>query len=80
MSTMNTAQKCAANSVALDRVLQCYVLAALFSTSGIDVLLVMTLAFLLFASLRHSVALLNRVYAVLPRIASSAPSTVAQCR
>jgi hypothetical protein len=80
MSTMNAARKCSTSSVTLDRVLQCYVLAALFSTSGIDVLLVMTLAFLLFASLRHSVALLNRVYAVLPRIASSAPSTVAQCR
>ena len=53
------AQKCATNSVALDRVLQCYVLAGLFSTSGVDVLLAMTLAFLLFVSVRETVVLLS---------------------
>jgi hypothetical protein len=73
MSTLRAVQKFGTNSVALDRVLQCYVLAGLFSTSGVDVLLVMTLALLLFVSVRQSVALLSRDYAALPRIADSAP-------
>jgi len=65
-----TVRRCATNSVDLDRVFQCYVLASLFSTSGVDVLLVMTLALLLFASVRRSVMLLSRGYGALPWVAN----------
>ena len=58
--TGKAAQKSALNSVNLERVFQCYVIAGLFSTSGVDVLLVMTLAFLVFASLWQTVVLFSR--------------------
>ncbi len=63
MPTGKAAQKCATNSVTLERVFQCYVIAGLFSTSGVDVLLVMTLVFLLLTSVRQTVALFGRGYA-----------------
>ena len=51
--------KSVSNCVTLERVFQCYVIAGLFSTSGLDVLLAMTALFLLFAFLRQSVFLLG---------------------
>jgi hypothetical protein len=59
------AQEIAMNSVNIERVFQCYVIAGLFSTSGVDVLLVMTLVFLLFASVGQTVVLFSRSDAVL---------------
>jgi len=52
------------SSGSLEKVFQCYVIAGLFSTSGVDVLLVMTLAFLLFASVWQTVGLFSRGEAV----------------
>jgi len=60
MTTGKAMPKSATNSGILERVLQCYVIAGLFSTSGVDVLLVMTLAFLVFASLWQTVVLFSR--------------------
>lgn len=65
MRTGQPTQKRTTNSVNLERVFQCYVFAGLFSTSGVDVLLVMTLVFLLFASVQQTVALFSRGDAVL---------------
>jgi hypothetical protein len=58
--TGKAAQKSALNSVNLERVFQCYVIAGLFSTSGVDVLLAMTLVLLLFASVGQTVVLFSR--------------------
>jgi hypothetical protein len=63
MTAGKAAQRCATNSVALDKILQCYVLASLLTTSGVDVLLLITLAFLLFAFVWQSVALLKAALA-----------------
>jgi hypothetical protein len=52
--------KSATNSGILERVFQCYVIAGLFSTSGVDVLLVMTLVILVLASAWQTVVLLSR--------------------
>ena len=60
MTTAKAAPKGAATCGILERVFQCYVIAGLFSTSGVDVLLVMTLAFLVFASLWQTVVLFSR--------------------
>jgi hypothetical protein len=64
MTAGKAAQKSAMSSGSLERVFQCYVIAGLFSTSGVDVLLVMTLAFLLFASVWQTVVLFSRGEAV----------------
>ena len=58
-------QKSTTNSVNLERVFQCYVIAGLFSTSGVDVLLVMTLVLLVFASVWQTAVLFRRGDAVL---------------
>ena len=60
MTVGKGASRSATNSGILERVLQCYVIAGLFSTSGIDVLLVMTLVLLLFASAWQTVMLFSR--------------------
>jgi len=60
MLTDKVAQKGTTNPGKLERVFQCYVMAGLFSTSGVDVLLVMTLVFLLFASAWQTVVLFSR--------------------
>jgi hypothetical protein len=60
MTVGKGASRSATNSGILERVFQCYVIAGLFSTSGVDVLLVMTLAFLVFASLWQTVVLFSR--------------------
>jgi hypothetical protein len=73
MPTGKTIQKSATNCRTLEGVLQCYVVAGLFSTSGLDVLLVMTVVFLLFASLRQAVELLSRGHAALSYVADAAP-------
>jgi hypothetical protein len=52
-------------SVNIERVFQGYVIAGLFSTSGVDVLLAMTLVLLLFASVGQTVVLFSRGDAVL---------------
>ena len=60
MTTAKAAPKGAATSELLERVLQCYVIAGLCSTSGVDVLLVMTLVFLIFAAVSKTVVWLSR--------------------
>ena len=60
MPTDKAAKRATPNSVNLERVFQSYVIAGLFSTSGVDVLLVMTLVFLLFLSVRQTVAVFGR--------------------
>ncbi len=72
MLTGKAAKRAATNSVNLERVFQSYVIAGLFSTSGVDVLLVMTLVFLLFASVRQTVAVFGRRYADLPSMPNAA--------
>jgi len=52
------------NSVNIERVFQCYVIAGLFSTSGVDVLLAMTMVLLVFASVGQSIVLLTRSEAI----------------
>jgi hypothetical protein len=64
MTAGKAAPKGTMSSGNLERVFQCYVIAGLFSTSGVDVLLVMTLAFLLFASVWQTVTLFSRGEAV----------------
>jgi hypothetical protein len=60
MGMKQAADESASRSVTVvERVLQCYVIVGLVSTSGVDVLLVITVLFLLFASLRQSVLLLG---------------------
>jgi hypothetical protein len=53
------------NSVNIERVFQCYVIAGLFSTSGVDVLLTMTLVLMLFASVLQAVVLFTRSETIL---------------
>ena len=60
MTMGKAAPKSATNSGFLERVFQCYVIAGLFSTSGVDVLLVMTLVFLVFAAVWQTVVLFSR--------------------
>jgi len=60
MTTAKAAPKGAATCGILERVFQCYVIAGLFSTSGVDVLLVMTLVFLVFAAVSKTVVWLSR--------------------
>jgi hypothetical protein len=60
MPTGKAAQKSATNPGNLERVFQCYVMAGLFSTSGLDVLLILTLVFILFASAWQTAALFSR--------------------
>jgi hypothetical protein len=64
MTAGKGAHESAMSSGSLERVFQCYVIAGLFSTSGVDVLLVLTLAFLLFASVWQTVVLFSRGEAV----------------
>jgi len=60
MTVGKGASRSATNSGILERVFQCYVIAGLFSTSGVDVLLVMTLVFLVFAAVSKTVVWLSR--------------------
>jgi len=60
MPTGKAAQERVTKQGNLERVFQCYVMAGLFSTSGVDVLLVMTLVLLLFASAWQTVMLFSR--------------------
>ena len=60
MVTGKTARKSAGN-LTLDKLFQCYVIVGLFSTSGVDVLLGVTLMFLLFVSLRQSLRSARRI-------------------
>jgi len=60
MTTGKAAPKGATTSGILERVFQCYVIAGLFSTSGVDVLLVMTLVFLVFAAVSKTAVWLSR--------------------
>ena len=60
MTTGKAMPQSATNPGILERVFQCYVIAGLFSTSGIDVLLVMTLVLLVFASVWRTVLLFSR--------------------
>jgi hypothetical protein len=64
MTAGKAAPKGTMSSGNLERVFQCYVIAGLFSTSGVDVLLVMTLVFLLFASVWQTATLFSRGEAV----------------
>ena len=65
MTTAKAAPKGAATCGILERVFQCYVIAGLFSTSGVDVLLAMTLVLMLFASVLQAVVLFTRSETIL---------------
>lgn len=73
MGTRKVAHESGSKSLALERVLQCYVIASVFSTSGVDVLLVVTVVFLLFAFLRQSALLRGTGFRGLARNAVPGP-------